>query len=342
MNRRECLGLFALTAAAAAAAVPGCTLNVLARRRVMTVRGLVPASELGVTLSHEHALANFQPYTEWQRAPHRYDRAEAVAKVLPHLERIRSLGCQTFIDATAVGLGRDVTLLRMLSEASGLHIVTVTGNYAAFDYKFLPPLVYTESVRALADRWIHEWHDGIDGTGVRPGFIKLSVNGGALSAVEHKLVQAGAIAHRETGMPIGVHTGSALAAYAQLAILDAERIPPSSWIWIHAQNEPDPARYGEAARRGAWISLDGVSPDTLDAHVNRITGLRDAGLLHRVLVSQDAGWYTVGEPDGGTLRPYDTVFTQLIPALRRRDFTTGDIHRIFVANPAEAFAIAAV
>ena len=100
-----------------------------------------------------------------------------------------------------------------------------------------------------------------------------------------------------------------------------------------------PARYEDAARRGAWISLDGVSPESLGTHLERITTLRDKGLLGRVLVSQDAGWYWVGEPDGGKFRPYDTVFTELIPALRARGFTQAEIDTLFVTNPANAFAI---
>jgi phosphotriesterase-related protein len=68
--------------------------------------------------------------------------------------------------------------------------------------------------------------------------------------------------------------------------------------------------------------------------------MRDEGLLHRVLVSQDAGWYHVGEPLGGSFRTFDTVFTAFIPALRAARFTDDDIHTLFVNNPANAFSIA--
>ena len=340
MNRRGFLQT--ISAAALASRVPpsiGASRAGDKTRHIMTVRGKVAVSDMGTTLTHEHALANFQSYAEWLQEPHTYDREEVIRRVLPHLERIRSLGCRTFVDATAAGLGRDPKLLRELSERSRLHVLTVTGNYAAFDYKFLPDYVREDSAEALADRWIREWHDGIDGTDVRPGFIKLGFNGGALSDVEQKLVRAAAIAHRATGLTVGAHTGPAVAAYEELAILEKSGVDPSAWIWIHAQNENDPTRYEDAARRGAWISLDGVSPESLDAHVDRIFTLREKGLLGRVLASQDAGWYWVGEPDGGKFRPYDTVFTALIPALRTRGFTAAEIDTLFVKNPASAFGI---
>jgi predicted metal-dependent phosphotriesterase family hydrolase len=337
MKRRAFLQALA---GASVAAMAGCAARPSPKEPwLMSVRGRLPARDLGVTLTHEHALANFQSHEEWVRAPRHYDRDVVVRHVLPHLQRIRSLGCRSFVDATAVGLGRDPVLLRRLSEESGLHILTVTGNYAAFDEKFVPRYVRDEDVESLAARWIRDFTQGIDGTDVKPGFIKLGFNGGALSEVELKLIRAAARAHRATGLTIGAHTRLAASAFQQLAELDAAGVHPSAWIWIHAQEEPDPRRYDAAAKRGAWISLDGVSPATLDAHLDRVAGLRDRGFLDRVLVSQDAGWYSVGEPDGGTFRPYDTVFTQFIPALRARGFSQAEIRQIFVTNPAAAFAV---
>jgi phosphotriesterase-related protein len=306
---------------------------------IMTVRGRISAARMGVTLTHEHLLANFLPHSEGGKEAVGYDRDEVIKVALPHLARIRDLGCRTFVDATAVGLGRDVRLLHRLSELSGLNILTTTGNYAAAEYRFLPQYVYDSSPEVLARRWIDEWTYGIDGTQVRPGFIKLGFNGRALSDVEKTLIRAGAIAHRETGLVIGAHTGQAVAAFEQLAILTAMNVHPSSWIWIHAQNEKDLQTHVDAARQGAWISLDGVSPESIDAHVGMVANLRDHGLIEHVLVSQDAGWYSVGEPDGGKFRPFDTVFTALMPALRSLRFSREDIDTLLVRNPARAFSI---
>jgi phosphotriesterase-related protein len=307
---------------------------------VMTVRGRIRAARMGVTLTHEHLLANFAPHVEGTKEPAGYDRDEVVRIALPYLARIRELGCRTFVDATAVGLGRDVRLLQHLSKKSGLNILTTTGNYAAAEYRFLPQYVYDSSPELLARRWIDEWRHGIDGTSVRPGFIKLGFNGRALSDVEKTLIRAGAIAHRETGLTIGAHTGQAVAAFEQLAILTAMGVQASAWMWIHAQNEPALQNHVDAAKQGAWISFDGISPESIDAHVGMVANLRDHGLLGHALISQDAGWFSVGEPNGGKFRPFDTVFTAFIPALRNRGFTQEDIDTLLVRNPAKAFSIA--
>jgi len=338
MKRRAFLQV--LAGASMVTALDGCASRPESRGEwLMTVRGRLAARDLGLTLTHEHALANFQPYEEWVRAPRAYDRQDVTQRVLPHLQRIAALGCRSFVDATAVGLGRDPRLLLQLSEASGLNILTTTGNYAAFENRFLPQYVRDESAGVLATRWIREFEQGIEGTAVRPGFIKLGFNGGTLSDVERKLIRAGAAAHRDTGLTIGAHTGMAVAAYEELAELESARVHASAWIWIHAQNEPDPSKYDEAAKRGAWISLDGVSPESIAMHADRVVQLRDKGFLHQVLVSQDAGWYSVGEPDGGKFRPYDMVFTEFVPALKARGFSEAEIDQIFVKNPATAFAV---
>jgi phosphotriesterase-related protein len=305
----------------------------------MTVRGWIDASGMGVTLPHEHALVSFQPYAEWARQPLTYDRDEVVRVVLPHLRRLRELGCRTFVDATPMNVGRDVVLLRRLSEESGLHVLTPTGNYAARENAFLPPHVFSLSAEGLAERWIREFSDGIEGTGVRPGFIKLGFNGRALSSVERKLIRAAAIAHRATGLTIGAHTGPAVAAFEQLEVLAQEGVDPSAWIWIHAQGEPDSAKHIAAARRGAWISLDGIDARSLERHVGFVTRLREEELLERVLISQDAGWYSVGQAMGHMTRSYEVLFTDFLPAIRARGFSATEIETLLVRNPARAFAV---
>ena len=62
-------------------------------------------------------------------------------------------------------------------------------------------------------------------------------------------------------------------------------------------------------------------------------------MKRRALISHDAGWYEVGKPRGGTIRPYVSVFDDLIPALKKAGFTTAERRRLFETNPAEALAV---
>ena len=149
-----------------------------------------------------------------------------------------------------------------------------------------------------------------------------------------KLVRAAARTHRATGLPIYSHTGNGIAALAQVAVLEDERVPLGAFVWVHAQNETDSAVHAQVARRGAWVSFDGVS-----AHEPRASSRLRAGDARgprcsiASCVSHDAGWYHVGEPDGGTYRPHDLIFTEFLPALRARGLTAREITQVMVENP---------
>ena len=57
-----------------------------------------------------------------------------------------------------------------------------------------------------------------------------------------------------------------------------------------------------------------------------------------MLVSHDAGWYRVGEPGGGQFRPYDTLFTAFVPALKASGFADAEIRQLLVDNPRRALS----
>lgn len=88
-----------------------------------------------------------------------------------------------------------------------------------------------------------------------------------------------------------------------------------------------------------WVEFDGISPKSLDRHVQLVSAMRERSLLGRTLVSHDAGWYHVGEPGGGTFRACDTLFTAFIPRLRETGFSESEIRQLTEQNPHDAFAI---
>ena len=309
----------------------------VAASEVITVNGRINARKMGFSLIHEHILVDFIGAD--QISQDRWDREKVVSKVLPYLEEIKALGVETLVECTPAYLGRDVGLLQELAEKSGIQIVTNTGYYGARDNQHLPPHAFSDTAEQLAGRWIEEYEQGIDGTSIRPGFMKIGVNPGTLSDIHRKLVRAAAITHKATGLTIASHTGPALPAYEEMAILEAEGVNLSAFIWVHAQNERDPRKHVEAAARGCWVSLDGVHQDNIDWYLEVLSELKLAGLLEKVLLSHDAGWYRPGEPEGGDFRAYTDIFNYMIPAMQQRAFTRKEIRQIFEKNPPEAFAI---
>jgi predicted metal-dependent phosphotriesterase family hydrolase len=307
------------------------------RSRQITVTGPIDAQQLGLTLMHEHVLVDFIGADKVSRD--RYNADEVFAIALPHLKRIRELGCRTFVDCTPNYLGRDASLLQRLSKASGLQIITNTGYYGALKHKYLPVHVERETPDQIAARWIAEFKRGVDGTTIKPGLIKIGVDAGALSPLNRKIVSAAAITHLQTGLTIGAHTVGGAAAMQEIDLIEQHGVSPEAFIWIHAQSEKNPQICVEAARRGCWVEFDGINSESIDRHVELVKVVNEAGLFDQILISQDAGWYYVGEPGGGKYRGYDLLFTEFVPALRKAGFSAKHIDQLLIHNPQRALAI---
>jgi len=65
------------------------------------------------------------------------------------------------------------------------------------------------------------------------------------------------------------------------------------------------------------------------------------GFADKLLLSHDAGWYWVGEPNGGKdkIRPYTALSDELVPALKNAGLTEATLKRLLVENPKEAFTV---
>jgi phosphotriesterase-related protein len=298
-------------------------LAALARRPVNTVTGPISPSRLGVTLMHEHVIVDFG-------GTRQYNPDEVFRTALPHLRDLRAAGCRTLIEPTPEHIGRDAALLRRLSQASRLNILCATGIYGAANQKYIPDFAHRETAEQLAARYEAEFRNGIGTTGIRPGLIKTGVNRAPLPEIERKLVRAAALASKATGLPVASHTGPGPAALEQLEIFASAGVPPSSFIWVHAHNEKDHALHLKVARAGAWVEFDGLRDTTLDWHLDCVRTMKEAGLLHRTLISHDAGWYHVGEPQGGNYRGYTYLFREFLPRLK---WSQSDVNQLLVSNP---------
>jgi phosphotriesterase-related protein len=307
------------------------------RATIMTIKGPIQAGQLGKALIHEHFLVDFIGADKISFD--RWKPAEVAQTVLPYLREAKQAGVKSIFDCTPNFLGRDVRLLQLLANQSGLQIITNTGYYGARDNKYLPPWAFTENPEQLAQRWIDEFEKGIENTKVRPGFIKIGVDAGeSLSELHRKLVQAAALTHLKTGLTICSHTGPGQAALEEINILQKMGVKPDAFVWVHAQGEPNKSLHTRAAGLGAWVSLDGIGWGDFDNYVDAILRLKSDGLLRRVLISHDAGWYKPQEPDT-TFQGYTNIFKELFPRLKQKGFREKDFNQLLVKNPAEAMGI---
>ena len=88
---------------------------------------------------------------------------------------------------------------------------------------------------------------------------------------------------------------------------------------------------------GCWISLDGLGKD-MEKYVEKILFARDNGILNKILISHDAGWYDPQKEDQ-KIKPYTILFKQLYPELKSRGFTDKEFSQLVSVNPSKAFSI---
>ena len=169
------------------------------------------------------------------------------------------------------------------------------------------------------------------------------MDGGPLSAIHEKLVQAAARAHLQTGLTIACHTGEREAALAVLKTVQGEGVHPSALIIVHANGIADSDARFKIAKAGGWVEYDAVNDDSIAENSRLIKEMAERGLLERVLISHDAGWYSVGEERGGQkegkIRPFTTICDKLVPALKATGLSDAQIDKLLFDNPRQAYTV---
>jgi predicted metal-dependent phosphotriesterase family hydrolase len=291
---------FLQASVAAVASAMGADADAAQRKRtkgmIQTVTGTISARDFGFALIHEHILCDFIGADKTGRD--RWNVDEVVRTIKPLLLQVKERGVRSFVDCTPAYIGRDPRILKILAQETGLNILINTGYYGGAGDKYVPKHAYDETAEQLADRWIREAQDGIEGTGVKPGFIKIGVDAtgdpaSPLSEIDAKIVRAAARASREAGIAVTCHTeGGGPPGLAAVKLFAKEKGDPAKFIVAHSDGNPDAINL-EVAERGAWVSFDGIGWRPLEEHLKLIATMLEKR-PDRLLISQDAGWYWVG------------------------------------------------
>jgi phosphotriesterase-related protein len=307
-------------------------------KRIQTIKGPIEINALGFILPHEHLFTDL-------RGPHvaGYARGEpsAVVKVVePYLAEACAAGTTALVECSTVGVGRNLPVLRSLADVTPIHIVAPTGVYRD---AYIPETLREISEHDLAELWTTELTEGIEGTSIRAGFIKLAMSDDGPTDLEIRNLKAAVMASQNTGAVIASHTIGGEVAKKEMDVLQEAGLDLRRFIWIHAQTEPDISILEDAARRGAYIELDSVGApyQSQTELLETAIALIEAGFTDRLLLSHDAGWYNPARQDGlpeEGFRGYAALARDFLPELLKRGISEEQIRLITVNNPAKAFA----
>lgn len=299
---------------------------------VMTVRGPVPAGELGHVQPHEHVFMDIS----WAR--HRWDLCAFTDEVqmTEEVRRYRAAGGGTLVEVTCLNIGRNPEGLRRVSEATGVHIVMGTGWYRE---PYYPEYIERTATASLAAMLVEEIEHGYADTGIRPGIIgEIGVDKRWVQGVEERVLRAAARAQRRTGLALTTHTPP-FAAAQMWEILAEEGVDPARVVFGHVDNTLELPYLLEILRTGCWlqfdlIGLDGINSDDRRARV--LVDLARQGYLDRLLISCDLAVRARLSTNGG--HGYQHLIEGFLPLLARYGLTDDDIHQLTHTNPQRMLA----
>jgi phosphotriesterase-related protein len=316
---------------------------------VNTVLGPIAPEELGFVAVHEHigyGMPGSELDTRWWKTPEqRYQ--ETVPKLRAFRQNATPYGAATFVDATGICNGRDVSYYQSLSSKTGVHIVASTG-FVGGDTAL--PFFERADVDYLYRQFVHEITVGIRGangaaTGAQAGIIKVGVSRGfRMLELDLRIYRAAARAALETGVPIFTHL--AVDVEPAIEIFREEGLPLDRVLFGHADDGVSQGRVRDRwiAEQGGRIGFDTFGYDLelpdppfwgrpRQERLDHFLGYLRDGLVGSVLASADANCSPLGWP-GVQGHTVNYLFEVLIPALREAGVDEATIHRIFVELPA--------
>jgi phosphotriesterase-related protein len=303
---------------------------------------------MGVTYAHEHLVIDggrpVQMSADFLLAD--------VGRLADELRAGAAAGLQTAIDAMPADCGRNPAKLAELSHRSGVQLVAATGLHHA---KFYGPSHW--SLRAsedeLADLFAADIDAGIDErdysgpivrrTTIRAGIVKVGGSEAGPSDRDRPIFRAAAATHARTGVPVHTHCEAGTGALEQVRLLVDAGVPAFRITLSHVDKVVDRGYHRDLLGTGAFAVYDQAFRwrDRDNGTLQLLEWMAEDGLLGQVMLGMDAarqGYYAAfgGRPG----LPY--LLREFSAAMDERGVDAATRRRLFVDNPARAFAFAEV
>ena len=323
---------------------------------IPTVRGPLDTGALGTTLMHEHIFIYTAEILDNYGAAW-WDEEERVADAVAKLRELRSRGVDTIVDPTVVGLGRHIPRIQRVNAEVDINIVVATGVYTYNDVPFFfhyrGPGTIMDGPEPMTEMFVADIRDGIAGTGVRAGLLKCCVEEAGMTTGVERVCRAVAAAHRETGVPITVHTNArAQTGRAALELFRSEGVDPTRVVLGHSGDSNDLDYLRELMDSGAIAGMDRFGIDVYNSTADRvatIAALAREGYADRMVLSHDAACFMdyYPTPDVRDLVAaalpnwrYTHIHDDVLPALRAAGVDDAQIRQMLADTPRRYFEAA--
>lgn len=313
---------------------------------IQTVLGQIKPEELGVTNYHDH-LITIGGGEEKVDKDLRLDRVDYA---IDAMKEFKAIGGETLVDMNPIDCGRQIEMLKEISEASKVNIISCTGFQRSIYYDaehWVNKYPVEEVARLIAEEIeigieVNNYNGPIiTRSTAKAGVIKAATHYNMIKPMERKVIQADCIASLRTGAPISTHTERGTMGLETIELIKSYGVDPSRVTLGHVDRNPDLYYHIQMAKTGATLGYDGPSrakyyPDSV--LVELIKGMCDAGYADHIMLGGDNGrasmWKQYADSYG-----HNYIIEHFVPRLRVAGVSEENIHKILVDNPRRQFSI---
>jgi phosphotriesterase-related protein len=295
-------------------------------------------------LVHEHVRFRDEGVAEqWPRA---YDAQGELDAALEAVRAAKDRGVDTIFDPTAMFGGRSAEFMKRVADETGVRILGCTGIYT---YDYLPFYFANRSEDQMAELFVADIEQGMQGTDVRAAFLKCAADEPGLTPNVEKVHRACARASVQTGAPIMAHSRPASdTGPRQIAIFEEEGVDLERVQIAHTGDTDDLDYIERVLDKGVFIGLDRYGLEMflpMDKRNATTAELIRRGHVDRIHLSADfcatIDWFPPEAEEqfvgGGLIREdwsMTIVHDTVLPVLREEGVLDDETERkIFVDNP---------
>lgn len=249
---------------------------------IKTVTGDISEKDVGIVLPHEH-ICCYSEYLYAMKGDKYICKDKLFEYSCEYLKELKEkYNLKTFIDCTPINIGRDIDLLKRISNETGLNIISSTGFYFIEE-----AILFKTPVDDITDAII------TDAVNTNAGIIKCATEKQEITPYIEKILRACARAQLKLNLPIVMHTNARNKnGIKALEILLEEGVDPKAITVGHLSDTDDVEYIKYFADKGCFIGLDRIRLNTSDEYVQKmvdiINSLAEDGLGDKILLSHDS------------------------------------------------------
>jgi phosphotriesterase-related protein len=339
LTRRTFLKLTGTVSAAAiipAQFLTGCAKS---SKAIPTVTGEILPQQMGITSAHEHIQLQSDPV----------QREKSMAFAIADLKRAKELGLRTIVDVTPT---RDVSGIKEVSLATGINVICCTGFYLLKDEQ--QPF----KVPDFENHMIREIEDGIQGTQIRPGVIKVAVRGLPITDGERNVLIAAANVQKRFNLPICTHAVSGCAEQQEILEQSGANLNhcyfshvEATFGWSGRTVEQEIEYLAKVVGKGSTLSYNNfgnwnhTKPEDLALIINELV---KRGFDDRMVATMDLTWSFENDNlkilwsdtnVGGEDRTYSYLLRKAVPWMKENGVPEKSVNKFILDNPRRIFTM---